>query len=55
MSFESPPPDLAKMIDAWDAWEKGDEAPGRVLSNLKTAGLPALLRQLAAAGWTPGA
>ena len=54
MSFEQPAPDLAKIIAAWDEFEQGEEAPGRVLANMKTAGLDAVLAELAAAGWTPG-
>ncbi len=27
-------------------WERGDQTPGRVMANLKTAGMPELLRQL---------
>lgn len=53
MSFEPPAPDLVKLIAAWEAFETGDEAPGKVLANLKTAGLPQVLRQLAETGWTP--
>jgi len=55
MSFATPPPDLEKLRGYWDAWERGDETPGRVLANLKTAGLPELLRQLDEAGWQPSA
>ena len=40
MAFEIPPPDLNKLIAAWEQLEAGEEAPGRVLANLKTAGLP---------------
>jgi hypothetical protein len=29
-------------------WEKGEESPGRVMSNLKTAGLRELLESLVA-------
>ncbi len=54
MSFEQPAPDLAKIAAAWDEFEKGEEAPGRVLANMKTAGLDAVLAELIAAGWTPG-
>ncbi len=46
MSFEQPAPDLARIIAAWESWENGEEAPGRVLSEMKTAGLPAVLEQL---------
>lgn len=52
-TFEVPPPDLAKLIAAWEEWERGGETPGKVLSKLKTAGLPAVLKQLADSGWTP--
>ena len=37
MAFERPAPDLNKLLTAWEAWEKGEEMPGRVLANLKTA------------------
>ncbi|CAN5448629.1 MAG: hypothetical protein H0X61_10930 [Acidimicrobiia bacterium] len=53
MSFERPAPDLAKLIAAWEAFEAGEEAPGKVLANLKTAGLAEVLGQLAESGWTP--
>jgi len=53
MSFEQPVPDLAKLIAAWEEFENGEQAPGKVLANLKTAGLPQVLAQLAESGWTP--
>ena len=53
MAFETPAPDLSKLITAWDAWERGEEQPGKTLSNLKTAGLDEVIRQLVAAGWAP--
>ena len=53
MAFEQPPPDLAKLLAAWEEWEKGALPPGKVLANLKTAGLPQVLQQLVEAGWTP--
>ena len=53
MSFETPPPDLAKLIAAWEQWESGEESPGRVLASLKTAGLAVVLKQLSDSGWTP--
>jgi len=40
------PPDPEKLLAAWMEWESGDETPGRVMANLKTAGMPDLLRQL---------
>ena len=46
MAFDIPAPDLNKLIAAWDEWETGAETPGKVLSKLKTAGLPAVLAQL---------
>ena len=53
MSFDQPAPDLTKILAAWEEFEKGEEAPGRVLANMKTAGLPAVLAELTASGWTP--
>jgi hypothetical protein len=53
MTFEQPAPDLAKIIAALDEWERGEETPGRTLANMKTAGLPRVLAQLQAEGWTP--
>jgi hypothetical protein len=52
-TFDVPPPDLAKLLAAWEEWERGEESPGKVLSRLKTAGLPAVLQQLVDTGWTP--
>jgi hypothetical protein len=40
------PPDPNKLLTAWMQWEKGEIAPGKLLSELKTAGLPDLLRSL---------
>ena len=40
MSFEPPAPDLTKLLHAWEEWERGEETPGKVLANMKTAGLP---------------
>lgn len=55
MSFERPDPDLSKLVAAWQAWERGEETPGKVLANLKTAGLGDVLDQLVASGWSPAA
>lgn len=55
MAFEAPAPDLTKLITAWEEWEAGEQSPGRVLANMKTAGLPQVLRQLIESGWTPTA
>jgi len=53
MAFEIPAPDLDKILQAWESWEKGEEQPGKTLSNLKTAGLDQIIRQLAETGWKP--
>jgi hypothetical protein len=48
-SFEfedRPPPDPAKLLAAWMEWEQGEATPGRVMANLKTAGLRELLEAL---------
>ncbi len=44
-----PPADPAKLLAAWMEWERGEATPGRVMANLKTGGLRALLEQLAGA------
>ena len=53
MSFERPPADLSKLLTAWQAWERGEENPGKVLANLKTAGLGDVLDELTRTGWVP--
>lgn len=55
MSFDQPAPDLSKLLLAWEAFEAGEELPGKVLANLKTAGLPEVLKELVASGWSPAA
>lgn len=55
MGFETPLPDLDKIRAAWDTWERGEEQPGKTLSNLKTAGLDEVIRQLTESGWQPRA
>jgi hypothetical protein len=54
-SFVAPPPDLVKLQTAWDEWERGEQNPGKVLANLKTAGLGTILAQLIETGWSPTA
>jgi hypothetical protein len=44
--MDRPPPDPAKLLAYWNEWERGETPPGRVISNLKTAGLPDLLQEL---------
>lgn len=55
MAFDLPPPDLTKLIAAWEEFERGEQTPGKVLSKMKTAGLAQMLAQLAQSGWTPAA
>ncbi len=44
-----PPPDPTKLLAYWMEWESGETPPGRVMSNLKTAGMRELLEALVAA------
>lgn len=53
MAFERPAPDLNKLLAAWEEFERGEQTPGKVLANLKTAGLPEVLNELIASGWSP--
>jgi hypothetical protein len=46
--MDRPPPDPHKLLIAWMEWERGETPPGRVMSNLKTAGMKELLEELAA-------
>lgn len=50
---ERPPPDPVKLLAAWMEWEKGETPPGRVMSNLKTAGMRELLEALVLALESP--
>ncbi len=45
--MDRPPPEPAKLLEAWMEWERGETPPGRVMSNLKTAGLRDLLEAAA--------
>jgi len=54
MPFERPTPDLAKLLNAWEEFERGEQQPGKVLANLKTAGLADVLNELVETGWSPG-
>jgi len=40
-------------LTAWQEWERGEENPGKVLANLKTAGLADVLAELTESGWVP--
>ena len=53
MSFERPAPDLTKLLNAWEEFERGEQQPGKVLANLKTAGLADVLNELSESGWSP--
>ena len=55
MTFEHPEPDIDKILAAWEEFEAGEEAPGRVLANMKTAGIHKVLAELVEQGWTPSA
>jgi hypothetical protein len=48
--MDRPPPDPVKLLDQWMEWERGEATPGRVMANMKTAGMRDLLETLAAAG-----
>jgi hypothetical protein len=48
--MEIPAPDASKLLQLWMEWERGDVTPGRVMSNLKTAGMRQLLEDLAQPG-----
>ena len=52
-TFDRPAPDLAKILNAWEEWERGEQNPGKVLTNMKTAGLAEVLRELTESGWVP--
>jgi hypothetical protein len=46
--MDRPPPDPRKLLDEWMEWERGEATPGRVMANLKTAGLRDVLEVLVA-------
>lgn len=46
--MDRPPADPAKLLEAWMAWERGEEMPGRTMSTLKTGGLRDLLEAMVA-------
>ncbi len=51
--MEHPPAAPAKLLEAWMEWERGEALPGRVMSNLKTAGLRDVLEELVALADAP--
>ena len=52
-TFERPLADVAKIVAAWEEWERGGESPGRTLADMKKAGLADVLRELQASNWKP--
>jgi len=44
--MEKPTPEPTKILTYWNEWETGETPPGKVMANLKTAGLPDLLASL---------
>ena len=50
---EHPPADPVKLLAQWMEWERGETPPGRVISNMKTAGLRELLEQAVAVYTAP--
>jgi hypothetical protein len=52
--MDAPPPDTSRLLAFWNEWERGEASPGRAIANLKTAGLPVLLKRLAAEAAAPG-
>jgi hypothetical protein len=50
--MDRPAPDPSKLLEQWMEWERGEATPGRVMANLKTAGLRDLLEELVAAKTT---
>jgi hypothetical protein len=55
MANDLPPPEPAKLLAAWMEWERGDSTPGRVMADLKKAGLREVLEQLVADAPAPPA
>jgi hypothetical protein len=51
--MDRPPPDPAKLLEAWMEWEHGDVTPGRVMATLKTGGLRDLLEAAVAGAVEP--
>ena len=47
--MDRPPPEPAKLLAAWMEWERGETPPGRVMSNLKMAGMREVLESLVSA------
>ena len=41
--MDTPPPDPAALLAIWMEWERGETTPGKVLADLKRAGMRQLL------------
>lgn len=50
---DRPPSDPKQMLEEWLQWERGEIEPGRLIGNLKKAGMKELLEQLASAAAEP--
>jgi hypothetical protein len=46
MADERPRPEPRKLLAHWMEWESGDSTPGRVLADLKKAGMRDLLEEM---------
>ena len=44
--MQKPKPNLQKVAELWDTWEKGKADPNQLLSQLKMHGLPEILKEL---------
>tara|TARA_Y100000004_G_scaffold136135_1_gene154138 strand:+ start:494 stop:682 length:189 start_codon:yes stop_codon:yes gene_type:complete len=44
--MQKPKPNLEKVAELWNTWEKGEANPGQLLSQLKINGLPEILKEL---------
>lgn len=47
---DRPAPDPSALFEEWMKWERGEVEPGRLIANLKKAGLREVLEDLAKAG-----
>jgi hypothetical protein len=52
--MDRPPADPVKLLASWMEWEKGETPPGRVMANMKTAGIREVLEQLVAVAQESG-
>ena len=44
--MQKPQPNLHKVVELWDTWEKGKADPDQLLAQLKMHGLPEILKEL---------